>query len=64
MWEQLFLFCLLLFDVKAKEAHLKSRSQEDVCENGNGKILPVILNSEDNAVDLMSDRIFAGLRCR
>ena len=50
MWEQLFLFCLLLFDVKAKEAYLESGSQEDVCENGNGKILPVILNTEDNAV--------------
>ena len=50
MWEQLFLFCPLLFDVKAKEAYLESGSQEDVCENGNGKTLPVILNTEDNAV--------------
>ena len=48
MWEQLFLFCLLLFDVKAKEAYLESGSQEDVCENG--KTWPLILNTEDNAV--------------
>jgi len=48
MWEQLFLSCLLLFDVKAKEEYLETGSQEGFCEKG--ETLPVILNTKDNAV--------------
>jgi len=53
MWEQLFLFCLLLFDVKPEETGPESGSDEDICgradESGTREILPVILNSRTNS---------------
>ena len=48
MWEQLFLFCLLLFfDVEASEAELEPGSEEEICENE--KTLPVILDKRTNS---------------
>ena len=50
MWEQLFLFCLLLFfdvEVEASEAELEPGSEEKICENG--KTLPVIPDKRTNS---------------
>ena len=49
MREQLFLFCLLLFDVEAKGANEESGSIEGICESGTGETLPVIFNTRTNS---------------
>ena len=58
MWEQLFLFCLLLFNLKPGEMGLESGSVEDICEradeSGTEETLPVILVSRTNS-SLMSE---------
>ena len=48
MREQLFLFCLLLFDVEAKGANEESGSIEGICESGTGETLPVIFSTRTN----------------